>query len=746
MTNREAELAREQDVARRAYDSARAKIASYRGAAVQGANQRSAQQIRGERLAFASEIEEALSTDQVFVLGRVDLTGDVADHIEQDRLYIARCGAAGVVNWKADAAHLFFESNMEAPDGVTRKRTFQGRGPDLSGFHDQVYREELADASSGSAAADDDRDTAAPQPAPARPSHRSSRKTPAPTSGPGPVSPSRPGRRRRAAAGQDSQRAASGPAGSEPDSWGDPLLEELERGSSSVMRDIVRTIQAEQYRLMTLPLEQNLVIQGGPGTGKTAVGLHRVALQLYRQRDRLAPESVLVVGPSETFLRYVASVLPSLGERGVTHLSLTSIGPRPRRILTEDRHAVRQVKGSARMAEVLRAFLESRISLPQEDLQVGQDLRLNVEAATRVVREARSRASTYADGRTAVRDGWIAELSRTHRLSVRDVTNRLDSNFERDLNRTWPSVTAVEAVSGLLSGARLLTTAAQDVLRPEEIALILRQRTPRLEDVPWTADDVPLLDEAEAQINGGPAPSFAHVVVDEAQNVTPMQWRMLTRRARNGTFTILGDLAQSTGAPEQLTWDERLAETGVGDLQVETLSAGYRTPDPVLHWANRLLWSMNVDLPHVRSVRRDEDPPFICRIDDPAELAERTVEAASVQPTSRRVGIIAVPVMLDAIEAVLHAQELPAAHVGRDGPSGIVLATPDAAHGLEFDELVVVEPALIVEASTRGLQELYVALTRTRGSLTVVHHLPLPPVLRPERLEDEAVPGPVHLA
>lgn len=717
---------------------------------VQAADQKSASDIREQRLKRADDIRAALDSSEPFVSGRVDvLESDVVEAI-----YIGRCHVSDpatrdvlVSSWRAEIAGLFFGSapGHPADPTVARKRTFTGSRSILEGLDDFVYRADLL----------------------SRPP------APAPPSPPGPkpetirsgASPTRRGRRPRkrrlgrggtrdepapelrAAAADSSagtgreqpqspapEPVVAGSSRTREEQPGDPLLVELARSSGPEMRDIIRTIQADQYRLMTAPISKNLIVQGGPGTGKTAVGLHRVALQMFRHREALQPGQVLVVGPSETFLRYVASVLPSLGEGGVNHVVLDHMGPRLSGARRHDSPRVARLKGDVRMARVIESFLDGRISEPTEDLEFEDGLVLPLEEARQSLAEARERPH-YRDGRETLRKRWTDALVRRTMLTHRAVLDLLGPEFERALDRTWPTLSAQEGISSLLSGSRILTAAAAGVLASDEVALLLRPRVDRLEDVPWTLDDGPLVDELESRLSGPPGASYAHVLVDEGQSVTPMQWRLLKRRAPRGTFTILGDLAQAE-APAN-SWTEAFAGTGLDSPVVETMTTGYRVEDAILRWANRLLWAMNVDLPHPRSVRQGGDGPDIRSVNDRSALSREAVAVlAGLDPERRRVGIIAEDDALRAVAALLDAEGVANTLVGREEDSGIVLSTPLEARGLEFDELLVVEPADIVAA--RGLSSLYVCLTRTRGSLTVIHCAPLPPILRPERLDNPA--------
>ena len=509
----------------------------------------------------------------------------------------------------------------------------------------------------------------------------------------------------------------------------DPLLAELDRSRTGAMRDIVATIQAEQDVVIRAPLDLLLIVQGGPGTGKTAVGLHRAALLLYDHREYLDRERVLVVGPNRLFLRYISQVLPSLGETSVVQTTIAGLGEVD--VRAEEPDDVARLKGDARMAEVIVRAAWGRTVPLVDDVAVrtsfgGLTLRADdVNAAL---------DAALADRRTVTssRDGFRAAVVRLafERLVARrpeglklsdEVSSavRTSVDLKRALDRAWPATTAPALVRRLLTNRAALAAAADGILTSAEQRLVLRRAARRADDEPWTAADVALVDEADAVLGGRPR-RYGHIVVDEAQDLSAMALRMLVRRgARFPSMTILGDLAQSTAPGGQASWDDVLAALGrPDDMLYAELDIGYRVPGQILDVANLLLPDAGVDVAAARSARRTDDEPRFVTVDDDgraAAVVDVVTELAEQHPT---VGVIA-PAEL---HAALLAASLP---VGEALAAPVSLITPAESKGLEFDAVVVVEPALVAAPGPAGVRLLYVAMTRAVQHLTVVQSEPL---------------------
>jgi DNA helicase IV len=506
----------------------------------------------------------------------------------------------------------------------------------------------------------------------------------------------------------------------------DFLLEELERARDSRMRDIVATIQADQYGLIARAPDPPLVIQGGPGTGKTAVGLHRASYLLYSHREAL--RRVLVVGPNPVFMDYVSHVLPALGEDAVDQRAVVELVPGVELTLT-DRPEVESLKADARMAEVVRRAVELRSQgRPQELVMRMEGMFVGVRgrAVTELLETTRDEHGLSATARErfrmAVLRRFYADYGETlGGLAMRAFDEveralRKDGVLNRFLETTWPAPKPEQVVRQLLASAERLVEAADGVLDEDEQRLLRRARSG------WSAADLPLLDEARAILLDD-HDRYGHVIVDEAQDLTPMQLRMIARRAA-GSFTLLGDVAQATGPVPYGSWDGLLANLPGGDLaELEELKHAYRVPREIMSLALPLLEHIAPDTEPPIAYRAGADPPRIVRAESPLDAAYE--EAARLAGAEGLLAVIAPPSLRGDAEA---------APGSLFDDSRISVLTPREAKGMEFDHVIVVEPALIVEegAGGQGLRELYVALTRPTTTLVVVHDRLLPAELGQE--------------
>ncbi len=403
---------------------------------------------------------------------------------------------------------------------------------------------------------------------------------------------------------------------------GDALLAELERARTGEMLDIVATIQAEQDDIIRAPLDLTLAVQGGPGTGKTAVGLHRAAYLLYNH-PALANDGVLVLGPSRAFLRYIAQVLPSLGEEAVLQTTVSDIAPKAK-VQTVDPPEVRTLKGDPRMAEVVARALHLRRQRVTEAVTVrARSARATFEPdeINALSERIASGSAPYKAGRTALR----ARLVSLARHKVR-VTGSLDADqpwYERELTTStgfgelldhlWPSVSPAALVGELLGEVEVLRASASGVFEESEWRRLVRARAKGGATASWAIDDLALLDEAAFLINGRTR-TYGHVVVDEAQDLTPMQFRMVARRAPSGSVTILGDLAQASGAWNYASWDEIVVHLGgSAPERRDELTLGYRAPGRVLDLAAKLLVAAAPSVTPTRSIRPGTRPPRMYR-------------------------------------------------------------------------------------------------------------------------------------
>ncbi|MEU5321662.1 AAA family ATPase [Streptomyces sp. NPDC021056] len=515
------------------------------------------------------------------------------------------------------------------------------------------------------------------------------------------------------------------------DRVGDIVLREIERPRVGPMRDIAATIQPEQDDLVRGDLRASVCVQGAPGTGKTAVGLHRAAYLLYTHPQRIRRGGMLILGPNRTFLAYISQVLPALGETGVRQATLQEeIARHP--VRGEDDGRTAAVKHDGRMAEVLRRTLYARVSAEVvEGLAIPDgSYRWRVPAGelVRIVAGVRAEAPPYGVGRERVRARVVAYVRAQAERREGPVPNSWVRRIERAraisayVDAVWPRVRPEEVVAELFTDPRVLERAADGVLDTDEQKALLWDRPPRSwKSARWSAADLVLLDEADGLIEHPEA--YGHVVVDEAQDLSPMECRAIARRASFGSLTVLGDLAQGTTPWAARTWSDQLAHLGRPDAAVVPLTTGFRVPEAVVGLANRLLERLDVDVPASRSLRGDGE----LRIRDGGDDVPGAVVAAVRDALLREgsIGVVAADADVPRVRAALHTAGLDTA--GPDDLGARVTLVPATlVKGLEYDHVVAVEPAAIAEAEERGLHRLYVVLTRAVSGLEVVHGRPLP--------------------
>ncbi|MFF4254048.1 HelD family protein [Streptomyces sp. NPDC001663] len=511
----------------------------------------------------------------------------------------------------------------------------------------------------------------------------------------------------------------------------DIVAREIERPRVGPMRDIAATIQPEQDDLVRGDLGVSVCVQGAPGTGKTAVGLHRAAFILYTHPQRIRRGGLLILGPNRTFLSYISQVLPALGETGVRQSTLQEeIAAHPVRGVDGERAAA--VKHDARMAEVLRRALYARVSGSGVEAVVVPDdsyrWRVGAGELLRIVEGVRREEPPYGIGRERVRMRVVRRIQEQAERRAGTQTNAWVQRISRArpvsayVDAVWPRVRPEEVVSQLLTDSAVLAAAADGLLDEDEQRALLWAKPPRSwKSARWSAADLVLLDEVGGLIEH--PEGYGHVVVDEAQDLSPMECRAIARRASFGSLTVLGDLAQGTTPWAARSWDTVLRHLGKPDAAVVPLTTGFRVPEAVVTLANRLLDRLDVDVPAGHSLRRDGE----LRVREAgADLPGAVVDA--VRDALGREGSVGV-VAADADVAGV-AEALGAAGIATAGPDDlgarVTLVPATLVKGLEYDHVVAVEPAAIAEAEERGLHRLYVVLTRAVSRLDVVHGRPLP--------------------
>ena len=699
-------------------------------------------QARLERDVSAAENERRLTqlnnTERGLCFGRTD-----DEH--QLTLHIGRIGLRGddyelkLIDWRAPAARPFYAATPGSPQGLVRRRHIYTRGRRVTGVDDEVF--------------DIDR------------------------------------------LSETDKNTLSGEAA---------LIAAVSSRRTGRMADVVATIQAEQDRVIRADLPGVLVVQGGPGTGKTVAALHRAAYLLYTHRRTLERRGVLVIGPNATFLRYISQVLPSLGETDVVLRTLGELFPGVRATDTADPAAV--VKGDQRMIGVLWRAVRNRQRAPRHDITVTAD-HVDIPLARDAILRARDRARSLRKPHNVARKLFVTELlGELARAEARVLDRPLDAEdlpeararlwdergVRAALDGLWPLLTPQRLLADLLSDAGLLRAAAEHVLDRSERAALARPATPGS----WTVADVPLLDEAAELLGAddsaqkaarraverarrleekyaqevltitgidelgmvdaetlaawnrdiGPALStaeraaddrswaYGHVIVDEAQELSAMAWRMVLRRNPARSLTVVGDVAQTGSPAGARSWKEMLDPLVRGRWREERLTVNYRTPAEIMAVAADVLAAIAPGEHPPDSVRSEGVAPRAIRVPSAVRFAASVAEAVRADlaeiggPDGGRLAVIAP----DSLAAEL-AAAIPEAIPG-DQPesldSAAALLTVNQAKGLEFDRVVLADPAGVIAQSPNGGHDLYVAITRATHRLTVVHEGELPAPLR----------------
>ena len=723
-----------------------------------------------------ARLEQLDIGDQALYFGRIDRLPEPGEEPAPDNpllgesFHIGRLAVSGpdheplVVDWRAPVAEPFYRATGLDPQGLARRRHLAVRGRIVLGLEDEYFVD---------------------------PEGRAGASAPAGAGG----AQIRDGGERLLADGL----VLGGPGA---------LLSALGQARTGQMGDIIGTIQREQDEIIRSPLPGVLVVQGGPGTGKTAVALHRAAYLLYTHRFPLERQGVLVVGPNPLFLRYIEQVLPSLGETGVS-LSTVSGLVSEVRVTGVDDPAVAKLKGDVRMVKVLTRAVRTRQRPLRRDVEVpfgAGVLRLRARATEDIVGMARRRPGTHNARRRFVESNVLRVLADEYRARLgrsgldgddeptadeqKDLAQRLRRVPEVSdaLDRMWPRLSPHEFLHDLLGARALLSHAGKGILSPPEVQRLYRPRSTSLEAVPWTSGDAALIDEARTLLGprrgrpvrvrtkraeegsaselgfwpqglaASPEPTttattgsdddiraFGHIVVDEVQDLSPMQLRMLARRSLSGSMTVVGDIAQATGPWAPAGWDDITRHLSPQrPPRLVELTVSYRTPAEVVALAAQVLAVAAPEIRPPRPVRQSGVLPRVVATsrfglsDTLGELARE--EVAAVAPG--RVAVLGPAVMLPELTRALDEAGLdpidPRDPAGDGLAAGLVVLPADETNGLEFDSVIVVEPLLVAAVgdelagegppvpTTRGLRTLYVALTRPTRRLAVLHAEPLP--------------------
>jgi DNA helicase IV len=753
------------DLALRALDHMRDEARSLRDSAAV-ANMRGAGDLVERDVVMGTalhRLDQLAIGDQPLFFGRIDYTPNEMG--QSDNYHVGRLAVSDdelnplVIDWRAPVAEAFYRATGVEPLGLSRRRHVAIRGHDVTGVEDEYF----ADANGELSLPDDEVRSSTDE---------------------GLV---------------DGGLALGGPGA---------LLAALGRARTGRMGDIVATIQGEQDRIIRNPLAGVLLVQGGPGTGKTAVALHRAAYLLFTHRATLERQGVLVVGPNPLFLNYIENVLPSLGESGVTLSTISGLVTNVE-IRGRDAEPVDQLKGDLRMARLLARALRTRQRPLKEDVEipVGRAIiLLRAKYTQETVDRARRRPGNHNQRRSAVGRELANRLANEYyerfvREGIDEVNAvgeladliRSTSQFKYVLERIWPRLSGQELLHDLFGAPALLRAAGQGFLSDEELELLYRPRSASLDDVKWTKADAALIDEArvllgplrrprpvvklaesgildgidldayagdvraaalrEAQrlaptqsteLDEAEFVTYGHIVIDEAQDLSPMELRVLKRRDLTGSMTIVGDMGQATTASSSASWNAVLEvlEPRRTPTRVD-LTVSYRTPEEVLDFAAPTLFAAAPEIEPPRPVRRAGHVPTIDQV-SASEFAATLVditrrEVDSVTPG--RVAVIVTGERVEEIVAILRSKGLdaidPRDQESRGLGADLVVLAAEGANGLEFDAVVVVEPCQIASrgakgcpsVTPRGLRTLYVAMTRPTRRLAIVASEELPDTL-----------------
>jgi len=718
MTQQHPDLADEQAYIDHAYECLEtSRAAAWRMRDMTEADLGGTFQARFERNAFDEALIKRLGDldlgNASLVFGRIDRSAESPDAVES--FHIGRLAIADedrepvVVDWRAPVAEPFYRATGRSSMGLLRRRHFVVEGRKLLGLEDELFgaghlglgQDEGLDGSTGSSGA--------------------------------------------VAGDGTGLRGYS------------TLLAALERGRTGTLGDIVATIQGEQDEIIRSPQQGVLVVQGGPGTGKTVVALHRAAYLLYTHRFPLEDQGVLVIGPNRVFLRYIERVLPSLGEAGVDQVVLSDLVPGVQFLRPDDRSGAdttvaARVKGDVRMSDVIDQAVNERERALRDDLVIPFRtgyVRLRVDESARIVKNARRRFRRHNSGRKFVENEVWSALAATYRdpeVGPADVKDTLRGTPEiREVfDRMWPLLTPAQLLHDLFGSKALLKLATRGVLDEFEVMALYRPRSESVDDVRWTPADVALLDDARDVL--GPQPgrngkiddadeirTFGHIVIDEVQDLTPMQLKMATRRSLSGAMTIVGDLAQATGPLAPTDWDDVLDHLpDRKPSRVIGLSVGYRIPGQIMELANKVMAAATPTLRAPQSVRIGDASPVFVRASGAlgAAVADE-VRSITSELSNASLGVIAPDSMIDELSEHLTAAGVNHGTATRTGlDEGVTLVPVSVVKGLELDAVVVVEPARIVADHEHGMRSLYVALTRPTQRLSIVHADELPEPLR----------------
>ena len=508
----------------------------------------------------------------------------------------------------------------------------------------------------------------------------------------------------------------------------DAVLDELEKGSSGSLKDIIKTIHASQYDIISSKRGGLHVIQGAPGTGKTVVGVHRASWLLFPGNDeQLKADKVLILGPNAAFIRYIEDLVPSLGEDKITHKDLSKLGPNISVTFSEF-FEVAKLKGSLRMKKLLAKAVKDRLRIPDEDINFtvpgkNQNIKISFEAINERINELRTEKHNYMSGRSAFRIWLLNEINDIlqggkgiRKLVSRNSAYIKESDVDSLTEKIWPSISAVNLIKDLYSSqARLLSAAKDSDFLVNELVM-LEKKTANQNDG-WSISDIALIDYVDTLLNGQKE-IYDYIIVDEAQDLTPMQIESIKKRSSNGDILLMGDLAQATGVLLYSSWQQLADLLGTTISRLDELEFGYRVPKQIFEYATKVLSYIDPKLKPPRLVREVSESPVVNINLENLNMYTLVTDINQEKFGEGIVGlIVSDDILVDFCEGLKEFRvsftELNSAGLVK----GINVVPVSRQKGLEFDTVVIYEPKAILDIPLTGLRHLYVAVTRSLNSL-----------------------------
>jgi DNA helicase IV len=508
----------------------------------------------------------------------------------------------------------------------------------------------------------------------------------------------------------------------------DAVLDELEKGSSGSLKEIIKTIHASQYDIISSKRGGLHVIQGAPGTGKTVVGVHRASWLLFPGNDeQLKADKVLILGPNAAFIRYIENLVPSLGEDKISHKDLSKLGPNIS-ITVNESFEVAKLKGSSRMKKLLIKAVKDRLRIPEEDVNFtvpgkNQNINISFESISQRINELRTEKHNYMSGRSAFRIWLLNEINDIlqggkgiRKLVSRNSVFIKESDVDSLTEKIWPSISAVNLIRDLYgSQARLLSAAKDSDFLVNE--LVMLEKKSNNQNDGWSISDIALIDYVDTLLNGQKE-IYDYIIVDEAQDLTPMQIESIKKRSSNGDILLMGDLAQATGVWLYSSWQQLADLLGEPISRFDELEFGYRVPKQIFEYATKVLSYIDPKIKPPRLVREVSESPVVNINLENLTMYNLVTDIINDKFGGGIVGLIVSDDMLADVCEHLKLFGMSFTELNSAGlVEGLNVVPVSRQKGLEFDTVVIYEPKAILDIPLTGLRHLYVAITRSLNSL-----------------------------